>query len=234
MNFIEKIKEKKIDNLVHLQFQKFSRGTFKDRAVLSVRKSKGKYTINTGPEFANELVRIVAQKLGERKTKVTGAIVSTSDLKDKIEFTQIKQFQGVKRYLIDYEMGGKEILSLLDEFPKVFFALTFEADENNTLKIKPKAPKSSKPGKGDKEPKADFCKFKTNDSEIGKSFVFEKDEFKKADIKHEFVIEKIVIPPESERMSFAEIREKAKRAGKIIRYSTIDDVKNVKEFEFVA
>jgi len=233
MNFIEKIKDKKTDNFVHLQFQKFSRGNFKNRALISAKKSKGNYTIKTGPEFANELVRLFAQKLGEKKTKVTGAIVSTSDLKDKIEFTQIKQFQGVKRYLIDCEMSGKEILSLLDEFPKVFFAFTFEADENNTLKIKAKAPKSGKPGKGDKEPKADFCKFKTNNSEIGKSFIFEKDEFKKADIKHEFVIENIVLPQTDEK-DFAVIRELAKRAGKIIRYSNIDDVKNVKEFEFVA
>ncbi len=233
MNFIKKIVDKKFDNLVHLQFQKFSRGTFKNRAVILVRKSKNKYTINTGPEFSNELVRALAEKLGDKKTRVTGAIVSTSDLKDKIQFTEIKQFQGVKRYLIDYELSGKEIISLLDEFPKVFFALTFDANEENTLKIKPKAPKSGKPGKGDEEPKADFCKFITNDSEIGKSFVFEKNDFKKAEIKHEFIIEKIVMP-ETDEKDFAVIREMAKRAGKVVRYSNIDDIKTVKEYEFIA
>ena len=98
MNFIKKIVDKNIDELVHAQFQKFSRGTFKDRAVVLVRKSKNKYNITTSFEFSNELVRSMAEKLGDKKTKVTGAIVSTSDLKDKIEFTEIKQFQGVKRY----------------------------------------------------------------------------------------------------------------------------------------
>jgi len=233
MNFIKKIVDKNIDELVHAQFQKFSRGTFKDRAVVLVRKSKNKYNITTSFEFSNELVRSMAEKLGDKKTKVTGAIVSTSDLKDKIEFTEIKQFQGVKRYLIDYELSGKEILSLLDEFPKVFFALTFEIDEENTLKIKPKAPKSGKPGKGDEEPKADFCKIITNDEKIGKSFVFEKDDFKKAEIKHEFVIENIIMPETSEK-DFAKIREMAKREGKIVRYSNIDESKLVKEYLFIA
>lgn len=234
MNFIKKIKDKEFDESVHSQFKRFSRGSFKNRALINVRKSKGKYTITTGSEFANELVRIIAKKLGENKAKVTGAIVSTSDLKDKIEFEGIKQFQGVKRYLINSEFSGKELLNLLDEFPKVFFALTFNSDENNKLKIKPKAPKSGKPGKGDKEPKADFCKLITNDLEIGKSFVFEKDDFKKAAIKHEFIIEKIIIPENSKNMDFKEIRELSKRQGKVIRYSEIDGDKSVEEFEFTA
>ena len=38
MNFIKKIMANQVDNLVHLQFQKFSRGEFNDRAVLKVKK----------------------------------------------------------------------------------------------------------------------------------------------------------------------------------------------------
>ena len=177
MNFIKKIVDKKIDELVHAQFQKFSRGIFKDRAVLKVKKSKGKYTINSSSEFANELVFIMAQKLGNKKTLVSGAVVSTSNLKEKIDFKEIKQFQGVKRYLIEKEMSGDELVKLILEFPKTFFGLSFQIDEENSLKVKPKAPKSGKPGKGDEEPKADFCKLITNDSELGKSFVFEKNDF---------------------------------------------------------
>ncbi|MBU2612304.1 MAG: hypothetical protein KKB62_01115 [Nanoarchaeota archaeon] len=233
MNFIQKISDKKEDNFIHLQFQKFSRGVFKNRAVINAKKSKNFYTINTGPEFANEIVRVVAEKLGDRKTNVTGAIISTSDLKGKIDFKEIKQFQGVKRYLIDTSLSGKEIINLLDEFPKIFFALTFDADENNTLKIKPKAQKSGKPGKGDEEPKADFCKLKTDDPLIGEDFVFEKKDFKKAEIKHDFIIEKIVVP-ETDEKDFAKIRETAKRKGKILRHSIIDEVKTTKEFEFEA
>lgn len=233
MNFIKKAIDGNVDESTHIQFQKFSKGIFKDRAVLKVKKTKNKYTINTSPEFANELVLIAAKKLGSKKTKVTGAIVSTSDLKDKIDYTDIKQFQGVKRYLINKEFSGEEILFLLKEFPKTFFALTFDVDDETKLKIKPKAPKSGKPGKGNQEPKADFCKYITTDKLIADSFVFEKEDFKKAEIKHDFLIEKIILPKTDEK-DFSKIREMAKRQGKIIRYSSIDDEKFQKEYEFSA
>lgn len=234
MNFVKKIFDKRVDGLVHLQFQKFSKGEFKDRAIIHVRKAKDKYSISTSAEFANELVREMANKLGGSSAFVTGAIVSTSDLTGKVDFKEKKQFQGVKRYLIDKEMSGNEILSLADEFPKAFFALSFSVGEE-TLKIKPKAPKSGKPGKGDEAPKADFCKLVTTDSQIGESFVFERKDFKKAEIKHTFVIEQIKIPDElKNEKDFAIIREKSLRKGKIVREAEIDGEKNKKEAEFEA
>ncbi len=233
MNFIKKISDKNFDELVHLQFQRFSKGEFKDRAILKVKKSKDKFTINSSPEFANEMVLILSKKLGDKITKVTGAIVSTSDLTGKIDFKSKKQFQGVKSYIIDKEMSGNEITSLLNEFPKTFFGLSFNLDENNSLKIKPKAPKSGKPGKTDEEPKADFCKLITNDKEIGRSFVFEVEDFKVAEIKHNFIIDKIELP-QTEEKDFAKIREMAKRGGKIIRITKIDDKQDKKEYDFLA
>ncbi len=120
MNFIKKAIKGEVDESVHIQFQKFSKGEFRNRAIFKIKSSAGKYSISTSAEFANDLVRTMAEKLGENKTNITGAIVSTADLKGKIEFKEIKQFQGVKRYLIDKEMSGKEVLSLLNEFPKKF------------------------------------------------------------------------------------------------------------------
>lgn len=240
MNFIKKIFDGQVNDSVHQQFQKFSRGEFKDRAVINARKSKNKYSISTSSEFVNELVKIVAEKLGEEKTMVTGAIISTSDLTGEIEFKEKKQFQGVKKYLMESEMSGLEILNLLEKFPKSFFALTFSSPDGTKLKTKPKAPKSGKPGKGGEEPKADFCKIITTDSNIGKSFVFEKDDFKKADIKHIFVIDKIIMPEGDEHQNgasekdFAKIREMAKRGGKIIRIANIDGEKTRREVEFEA
>ena len=238
MNFIKKIFDDAIDESVHLRFMKFSRGEFKNKASVKVKKSGRKYSINTSAEFANELVRVMAEKLGERKTIVTGAIVSTSDLKNRIDYKEIKQFQGVKRYLIDKEMSGTELITLLDEFRKTFFALTFDVDEENKLKIKPKAPKSGKPKTAkegeEEEVVADFCKLITNDEKIGRSFVFEKPDFKQAEFKHTFVIEDIVVSNELKKeRDFALVREKAKRKGKIIREGEIDGqkIKEEKEFE---
>ncbi len=236
MNFIKKIADKNFDNTVHMQFMKFSRGEFRDRATIRAKHSAGKYTINTGPEFAPDMVRTVAEKLKDKRTNVTGAIVSTSDLKGKIDFKEISQFQGVKRYIIDKEMSGNEILKLLDDYPKTFFALSFEGGDS-ILKIKPKAPKSGKPGtKGEAdEIKADFCKLITTDANLARSFVFEKPDFKLAEITHTYMISDIVIPAElKNEKDFAKVREMARRKGKIIREATIDEKKMNSELDFEA
>lgn len=234
MNFIKKAIDKNVDKFVHIQFQKFSKGEFKNKALIRVKKTKNKFTINTSAEFANDLVKIIAEKLGEEKTKVTGAIVSTSDLKNDLDYKEIKQFQGVKRYLIDKEMSGKDILNLLEKFPKTFFALTFEVS-NEKLKIKPKAPKSAKSKNKDEAPKADFCKFITTDKSIGESFVFEKTDFRNAEVNHTFVIESIEVPEELKKSDdFAKIRRESLRVGKIVRNSVIDGVESVKEYGFRA
>lgn len=234
MNFIQKIFQGESDSLVHLQFQKFSRGEFQNKALISAKRTKDKYTISTTAEFANELVRFCAEKLGDDKAQITGAIVSTSDLKSEIEFKEIKQFQGVKRYLIDKEMTGKEILTLIEKFPKAFFALSFSFN-GTSLKIKPKAPKSAKPKTKEEKPKPNFCKIVTSDHELGSSFVFEKPDFKKAEISHTYIIKEIEIPEEVKKTEdFAKMREEAKRRGTIIREAEIDGKKIKKEKDFVA
>ncbi len=229
MNFIQKIFLNKSDEYVHLQFQKFSRGEFKNRALITAKKTGNKYTISTTSEFANELVREMAKKLGNDKTKVTGAIVSTSDLKSELNFKEIKQFQGVKRYLIEEDFSGEEIISLLDKFPKAFFALSLETG-NSKLKIKPKAPKAPKPKKNEEKLRPNFCKIITEDRMFAEDFIFEQSDFKKAEIIHSFLIKEI-IPPKGEK-DFAKIRELAKRKGTIIRDAEIDGKKTVQKKEF--
>jgi hypothetical protein len=235
MNFIKKIADNKIDELVHLQFQKFSRGEFRDRACFKAKNSSGKYTISTTAEFGNELVRILAEKLGDKKTKVTGSIIGTNDLKGILEFKKIKQFQGVKNYSIEMEMSGKEILNLLNKFPKNFFGLTFSVGDE-VLKIKPKTPKSGKPSTKEGEgPKADFCKLVTTDKKLAESFVFEKPDFKIAEISHDYIIESIVVPESlKNEKDFAVVREKSLRKGKIIRRGNIDGETIKRELKFEA
>ncbi|MBU1129014.1 MAG: hypothetical protein KJ949_00080 [Nanoarchaeota archaeon] len=234
MNFIKKVFDGNCDEDVHLQFQKFSKGEFGNRALVRAKCSGKKCTINTSAEFGNELVKVFAEKLGEQKTKISGAIVSTADLTGELEFKEKKQFQGVKRYLIENEMSGKELLSLLAKFPKAFFGLSFDVGEEK-LKIKPKAPKSSKAKNKDDSPKADFCKLITRDKEIKKSFVFDVPEFKSAEINHTFLIEGIEIPEELKNSKdFALIREKSLRVGKVIRKTMIDGKEVVNEKELKA
>jgi hypothetical protein len=236
MNFIKKVQDKNFDEAVHMQFQKFSKGEFKNRAIIKAKFSGGKYTINTSAEFANGLVRDCAEKLGNKKTKVEGAIISTLDLKKDLEFKEIKQFQGVKKYVIESEMSGSEIIDLLNKFPKAFFALSFDAGDETILKIKAKAPKSGKPGtKGEEAPKPDFCKLITKDKKLAESFIFDVSEFKDASIVHDFLIDKIEVPEELKKSEdFALIREKSKRIGRILRKAVIDEKRSEKELELRA
>jgi hypothetical protein len=234
MNFIKKIFSGNVDESVHSQFQKFSKGTFVNRALIEARKSGKKYTIKTSSEFANELVRMMAERLGGEKTLIKGAIVSTSDLKEELQPKEIKQFQGVKRYLIEKEMSGEEILGLMERLPKAFFALTFSHPETGeSLKIKPKAPKSGKGGKKNEKPKADFCTLKTSDENILRDFVFETNDFKKIEIIHTYVIDEVIIPEDlKNEEDFSKVREGALRKGKILREAEIEGriIKTEKDF----
>jgi len=231
MNFIKKVFENKIDEEVHLQFQKFSRGEFPNRAVIKVKKVKNNYNILTTAEFANGFVKIVAEKLGNQKTKITGAVISTLDLNGEIDFKSKKQFMGIKQYIIDKEMSGNEIKELIDKLPRVFFALSF-SHKGDILKIKAKAPKSAKPKTKDEAPKPDFCKLTTDDEKIVRDFVWEKSDFKEAIISHDFIIKEMVVPKDEK--DFAKMREMSKRKGVIVRRAEIDGIKTVVEKEFEA
>jgi hypothetical protein len=235
MNFIKKVFDKKPDEETHQQFQKFSRGEFKDRALIKAKHVKDKFTISTTAEFANELVKIISEKLGDNKAKITGAVISTMDLGKDIDFQSKKQFMGIKQYVLDKEMSGSEIIGLINKFPKAFFALSFDSGKGDLLKIKAKAPKSAKPKTKDEPPNPDFCKLITNDEKIAKDFIFEKPDFKEALVSHDFYIDSIVVPDaiKSEK-DFAVVREKSLRKGKIVRRAVIDDKEMKSEAELEA
>lgn len=231
MNFIKKVFSNEIDEEVHLQFQKFSRGEFLNRALIKAKKIKNNYTISTTAEFANELVKTVAEKLGDEKTSVTGVIISTLDMDKEIDFKAKKQFMGIKHYVIEKHMTGHEIINLIDKLPKAFFALSFSG-KGDVLKIKAKAPKSAKPKTKEEKPKPDFCKLTTSNEKIAKDFIWEKGDFKDAEISHDFIIKELLIPQDEK--DFAVAREKAKRKGVIVRRATIDNRETAVEKEFEA
>jgi len=234
MNFIKKVFDEEIDEEVHFQFQKFSRGEFKNRALIKAKRTGNKYTISTTAEFANEFVRILSEKLGDKQTKITGALISTFNLDNEVDFQSKKQFMGVKQYVINKEMSGSEILNLIEKFPRIFFALSFSCGED-ILKIKAKAPKSAKPKNKDEAPSPDFCKLVTNDEKIARAFVWEKSDFKLAEINHDFFIENIIIPNSlKNEKDFAVVREKSLRKGKIVRRAVIDEKEMTSEKDFEA
>jgi hypothetical protein len=234
MNFIKKIVDGRVDELTHMQFQKFSRGEFSNRALVKIKNSSGKYTLATTSEFANDLVLYMAKKLGEKTAEVKGSIIYTGNL-EEINYKNKKQFMGVKQYVIEESMPGIGIIDLMSKFPKAFFALSFKVGEDE-LKIKPEAPKSAKPStKTEEKPNPNFCKLTTKDKKVIESFVFEKPDFKQVNISHTFLIKDIIIPNElKDEKDFLKVREFAKRKGVILREVEIDGQKFRKEIDFEA
>jgi hypothetical protein len=237
-SFVKKIFSGVNDNFVHLQFQRFSKGEFKDKALMNINKSKEAYSITSTYEYANEFVRSVADKMKEgQKTNVTGVIVSTRNLKALPEFSkllanaEVKQFMGVKQFKINTEMSKNEIIQLCDILPNSFLGLSFSVNGTD-LKIKAKAPKSAKPSTGDKRPKPDFCKIKTADISLVKEVVFDFSDFKKAEISYDFIIKEIIIPKNEKDP--AKMREMAVKKGKIIRRTVIDGKESISESNFEA
>lgn len=234
--FINKIFDNEKDSLVHIQFSKFSRGEFRNKAMIVCKaQSNGVYKINTGPEYANELVRFLAEKLNNNTTKVNGIIVSTRDLAGELDFQNKKQFMGVKQYQIDREMRGDEIINLCNKFPNAFFGLNFSFNETE-LNIKQKAPKSAKPSqKGEAEVKVDFCKIKTKDQELVKNLLFDVKDFKEVEVDHTFSIKEIIVSDQLKKEAkddYSKIKDMSLRKGKIIRKLKIDGIEKINEKEF--
>lgn len=220
--FIHKLYKNNSDALAHLQFEKYSRGSFADRAIVQAKFSKGNYSFVTTSEYAGEFVRACAEELGSKKTKVEGVIISTKGLPENIKHGGISQFMGVKKYAISGEYSGHEILSMCESVPRAFVALTFSTGVSD-LKIKPKAPKSAKPSSpGEDGPKVDFCKLKTTNPEFARKLFWEFSEFKVAEAKHIFEITNIEVP--TNEPDPIKMREKAIRTGKVVRKLTVDGV----------
>ena len=64
MNFIKKMFEGKIDDSVHRQFKRFSKGTFENRALVNLINSKS-IKVKTSFEYANDFTRFLCCVLEE-------------------------------------------------------------------------------------------------------------------------------------------------------------------------
>ena len=232
MNFIKKIFDNKVDETVHRQFKRFSKGNFENRALVDMKVGSN-VKVKTSFEYANDFSRFLANTIKD-KVKISGGIITTKDIKSELDFTpSVKQFAGVKTYLIENDMSKDQINNLMDKFPDALFLFSFTT-EYGTLKTKVKAPKAGKGGKNDEEPKADYCVFSTSDKNFVKEFAFDiKEPFKSLFIKHTFIVDSLVVPEEYKN-DLEKARQNARRKGKIIRNLTIDDNQSAKEINFEA
>lgn len=232
---MKKIFDGTFDAEVHANFLKFGRGEYKNKYLLEGKKQAKKWAIKAGAEYANLLTRKCLEKMGD-SVEVKGVIISTRDLKDEITFDieKVKNFQGVRKHVINGAVSPAQIFELMDKYPKAFFALSFSG-EGFVLKIKPKAPTSGKPGKEKEDgPVADFCSLKTEDRGIIDYLFFSIGDFNEVRVKHTINVTDIVYPSNIDELRPAEVRELAKRKGVVVRNATVDGVQQVSEANFVA
>lgn len=232
-SLFHKIAQGKIDSEVHREFIKFSKGVFEKRFLIEGKKQKDKWSIKTGAEFANFFVRACISQVNG-PIAIRGIIVSTFDIRSDLPFPieNIKQFMGIKRLIINTEIEPSSLISLMDKYPKAFYALSFSTSAFE-LKIKQKMPKNAKPAAaGDKESSVNFCSLKTSDMNLISSLFFDVPEFKEISISHTINISSIILPHgEKDPM---QIREKAIRKGTIIRHVKFDGKEIKKEMPFEA
>ncbi len=235
MNFIHKLFLDKPDGECHRQLKRYGKGIYENKAVIDITRGKKDVKLKTSFEFAQEFAIMLADTL-IGKTRVTGVIITTKDIKDSLSFSPagVSQFAGVKSIKIDNELSKDDILSSIDNHPDALFLLSFSTVAGS-LKVKPKSPRSAKPSnKDDEEVKADFCSFKTSDSKVLEDFAFDiTQDFSHAFIKHTLDITEVVYPDEYKN-DFAKIREYGKRKGTIIRESIFDGNKAISKHSFIA
>ena len=232
---MKKIFDGVFDEEVHANFLKFGRGEYKNKYLLEGKKQVKKWAVKAGAEYANLLVRKCLEKVG-RPVEVKGVIVSTLDLRDEINFevSKVKNFQGVRKHVIDCEVEPAQIFELMNKYPKAFFALSFKGDDF-VLKIKPKAPSDGKKSKKEGEGiVADFCSLKTEDQTLLAYLFFGIGDFTEVRINHMISVTDIVYPSNMDELKPTEVREMAKRKGVVVRNATVDGKEQVSEAEFVA
>ncbi|MCK5321064.1 hypothetical protein KAJ38_00640 [Candidatus Pacearchaeota archaeon] len=230
---MKKIFEGVFDEEVHTNFLKFGRGDHKNKYLIEGKRQAKKWAIKAGAEYANFLVRRCLEKING-SVNIKGVIVSTSDLRNEIDFEikKVSNFQGVRKHIIDTEIKSSQILDLMVKYPRVFFALSFKGD-GFVLKIKPKGPKTEKKGKDGEAPVVDFCSLKTENKEIIKELFFSVGDFQEVYINHTINITDIIYPTNVENLKPTEIRELAKKKGILIRNVNADGIEKTSEAEFV-
>ncbi len=223
------------NNSAHDDFIKYSKGVFTHKYLIEARKQKEAWSIKTGPEFVNYLVRTCLARVSE-PIMVTGVIVSTFDVNTEAQklfsVESEKRFMGVKQLMINTELKPADLLALMDKYPRAFFALSFTTPET-IIKTKAKAPKSTKPAaNGEKEPAPTFCSVKTSDKVLIKTLFFDFPDFKEIKINHTLTITEIVLPKGVSDP--VHLREQSKRKGTITRIAMVNGIEKRSEAEFFA
>ena len=196
----------------HKKFVRYSRGIFCG-TLLRIRVSKTNIALNSSFHLCDEILDLIAKKIGMRKIEVKGTITKGCDLTNELEklgvcVLKVSKNRGICTHLFSGEVCFEKFVSSVFMYKPL---LNFETDEISYVT------KSSYP-KPNKEVKFDFCKVRLPllmKKEIFENFLFDvKKDFKEILLTHKIEIEDIEMP---KNCDFENAREFAKRKGTLTR-----------------
>jgi len=229
MSFIKKIFHGEVDKKTHNQFVRFGKGTYENRAVIKLQKSKD-IKVSSTLEYANDFVELIA---GISDARFTGIMLSKENLEEFFKSKDREALESKKAGLYVYNVNEIESKIINEIKEKVYYFLLDAKVEGIEFKCKKKLPK---PGKSNTKIDDKFCVLRADLKYWPKI----RDEFfsdvpenaKKVNVKHTFEIKNIITPLGIK--DYEQLRVLSKRAGKITRFLEIDKQESKKECEFEA
>jgi hypothetical protein len=221
--FIKRIFQGKDLEKAHPHFVRFGKGTFNDKACLSIQKSKN-IKISGSFEYLNDFSEFVSEI---ENVNFTGKVLS----KERLNFGFLSN-EKKKPTLFEYEFQGnsEDVKKISDN---IYFMLLDCDSEKIKLKTKKKLPRPSKSEKKKIDDKFCVLEIDLKYFDLAKNWFFWDipQDFKKAKIRHSYDIKEIIMP-ETKEKDFEKIRLMAKRKGKIKRMLEIDkkEIKFEKDF----
>lgn len=231
INFIRKIWAGEIDERVHQQFVRFSRGKFENRAVINVKNGE-KIRLSSTFELTTELASFLAQL--EKTFAVSGILLSRENPENLFKELGIQADVKKKNKVFQAEMNTGLTSEQLKKIIDIAYCVLFNMHSENTeLKVKKKLPK---PGKGNEKIDDKFCVLDLESKffpQLHEEFLFDlPQDFKKARVSHTFDISNIILPKGEE--DYEQIRLNAIRQGRIVRKTEADGKEKISGKDFKA
>lgn len=227
MHYIKDIFEKKDSEHAHSKFIRYSKGEFVG-PLMTIKFQKNKVRVNGSFHLVDELLKIVADKLGNQTVAAKGSLVWNQDLESLfnklgVQYEKVTKSRGIFKYVLNNEIQLKDFV---EEFSSYKLLLSFKTpDISYTCK---KAFPNPNKEFGD-----DFCKvilpIEMADL-IKQEFLFDLEEdVKQVQVRHKLDINDIILP---EVDDFALARKLAKRTGTITRTLIIGDETKESQIDF--
>ncbi len=212
MNYVKKIFENKTDEAVHQRLVRYGKGEY-EGSSMAIAKGKN-LKIKASFDFSNDIFEIISENI-KKEAEIKGSITAGRDFEKEISFEIIdyKKKKGAFTAEIDATLKPEQMKEIYEKFKNNFILLNVKSEEFS-LAVGKNLPK---PGGKIKE---NFCKA-VLPVQLLDELIWETKDFRKALIKHIFVINELVVPKEYED-DYTKARIMAKRKGKIRRIIEID------------